>query len=100
MATIITLDDASHCEYQGQFLSVPDAFEEIKARAVLPWDQPPNRCPCTAWKTCDRLYQILVYDDSTTPWTLQAKLGNLQISNRGVVWSGDFENGCLPDSAQ
>jgi len=99
MATVVIIEDEFHAEGQGSYSSVQDAFEELTRRAALPWDQPPNRCPCTSWRTCHRDYHILEYDDSSTPWMQLRQLGYLEISSKGSLWSGDLANGCLPERA-
>lgn len=100
MARKVIIEDESHAEWQkGEYLSVEEAFQELKRRAAMPWNESPNVCPCTSWKTCDRQYYILEFDDSTEPWTELKKLGCLKVSANGTVWSGHFENGELSDGA-
>jgi hypothetical protein len=42
------IEDEQHAEPQsGEFESIADALAELKRRAMLPWDQPPNVAPCT-----------------------------------------------------
>ena len=100
MSKVVIIEDESHAEWQKErFKSVEDAFNELRRRAELPWNQDPNRCPCTSWETCDRTYYILEFDDSTDPWTELSRLGYQEVSARGVMWSKDFANGVLQKSA-
>ena len=42
------IEDEWHAETQeGEFASFQDAFAELKRRATLPRDEPPNCAPCT-----------------------------------------------------
>lgn len=100
MSKLVVIEDESHAEWQeGRYRSVEEAFKELKRRSVLPWSEPPNVCPCTGWKTCDRKYFILEFDDSTTPWTELRRLGHLEVSARGIAWRDDFEYGELQERA-
>lgn len=100
MATVFVIEDEFHAEWQGgHYASLRDALEELKRRAVLPWEEVPNRWPCTSWKTCHRDYNILEYDNSSTPWRELRRLGYLEVSSKGAVWSGDFENGHMREHA-
>lgn len=97
MAPVFVIEDEFHAEWHGRYVSFRDAMQELKRRAELPWDQSPNRCPCASWKTCQRDYQILEYDDSTTPWRLVRKLGYLHISNVQAIWSDVLADENLTD---
>jgi len=100
MSKVVIIEDESHAEWQkGEYLSVEEAFNELQRRAQIPWNEDPNRCPCTSWKTCDRTYFILEFESSSEPWTELRRLGYLAISARGVVWARDFENGALRGGA-
>ena len=89
MSTFV-LEDDFHAEWQGEYGSLEEALEELKRRATLPWDDEPNRCPCTSWRTCHRDYHILEFDNSTTPWGKLRDLGYLEVSAKGAVWSGEL----------
>lgn len=81
------IEDEIHAEIQaGEFASFVDALTELHRRASLPWDKPPNVCPCTSWKTCGRLYEIIEYDTSTTPWTELQRIPTLEIGAAGIKW--------------
>jgi hypothetical protein len=92
---VVVIEDQRHADLQGTYGTVVEAFAELVRRAAIPWDEPPNRCPCTSWRTCSREYEILEYDDAVKPWKVLRRLGSLMISSAGVVWSGDFSDGRL-----
>ena len=81
------IEDEQHAEPQaGEFTSLADAVAELKRRAELPWDQPPNVAPCTSWRTCRRTYEVVEYDTSVTPWKDLRRIPYLEISSAGVQW--------------
>jgi len=92
---VVTIEDELHAESQGEYPSVEAAFRELIQRAQLPWDKAPNQCPCANWRTCGRRYEILVFDDSVSPWRPLLRLGILSVSGKGVEWSADFSDGRL-----
>jgi hypothetical protein len=56
---MFVIEDELHAEPQaGEFRSLADAVAELKRRALVPWDQEPNRAPCDGWRTCGRSYEI------------------------------------------
>ena len=81
------IEDERHAEPQaGEFLTLGDAFTELKRRATLPWDKAPNRAPCTSWKTCGRTYEIVEYDMSAAPWKEMQRIPALEITSSGTKW--------------
>ena len=81
------IDDEAHAELQpGEFPTLDGAVEELKRRAAIPWNEAPNIAPCSGWRTCGRVYQIVEYDATTQPWTEIQRLAALDISSHGVVW--------------
>ena len=87
---MIVIEDSIHAE-QVRFSTFADAVAELRRRAQIPWDRPPNRCPCTAWRTCGREYDVLEYDAAQTPWRLLRRVTVLRIAARGVTWTDGFE---------
>jgi hypothetical protein len=84
---MFVIDDEFHAELQdGEFHSLDEAVVELRRRATLPWDQPPNLAPCTNWRTCGRKYVIIEYDTSTTPWQELERTEYLEIDANGVRW--------------
>ena len=81
------IEDELHAEHQdGTFGSFEEALAELKRRANLPWDQAPNVAPCTSWRTCGRNYEIIEFDDSTSPWKQLSRVPALEISAKGAKW--------------
>jgi hypothetical protein len=52
---VFTIYDEFHCELEGDFASFDDAVAALVKRAKIPWNEEPNRAPCTSWKTCGRI---------------------------------------------
>jgi hypothetical protein len=81
------IEDELHAELQeGEFPSFEDALAELRNRATLPWDKVPNVAPCTSWRTCGRLYEIVEYDDSERPWKELGRTQVLEINALGLRW--------------
>ncbi len=83
---IFVIEDESHAEQIGEFGTFDDALAEVRRRAEMPWDQPPNAAPCTTWKTCGRKYEIVEYDASQTPWRQLSRTRILEVSAEGPKW--------------
>lgn len=84
---MFVIEDEQHAEPQaGEFRSIADAVSELKRRAMLPWDQPPNVAPCTSWRTCRRTYEVIEYDTSARPWKELRRIPYQEISSTGVQW--------------
>ena len=88
---MIVTEDSIHCETNGNFEKFEDAIAELRRRAAIQWDQPPNRAPCTAWRTCGREYRVLEFDVSHGPWKLLRNIAVLNMSAKGVNWVSGFE---------
>lgn len=86
-----SVEDEVHAEWQGDFSTFEGAMEELVHRAKLAWNQAPNRCPCTGWKTCERVYTITEFDVSDSQLKVINECEVLTISSKGVVWSDDFK---------
>jgi hypothetical protein len=84
------IEDEIHAEQLGEYASFDQALAELRRRANIPWDQPPNVAPCLSWKTCGRDYIIIDYDDSRLPWEERRRVPVLSVSSSGVKWSGSF----------
>jgi hypothetical protein len=91
-AAMFVIEDERHAEPQGEYSSFEQAIAELKRRANIPWDQDPNRAPCTSWLTCGRTYEVIEYDDSHSPWKELRRVAMLEVSASGVKWSGGFED--------
>ena len=86
------LEDADHAEPMGEFASLGDAVSELRRRAQLPWDEPPNVAPCTNWQTCGRCYEIVEYEVDCEPWQELRRIAAFEVSAQGVKWSASFEH--------
>lgn len=77
----------AHAEPQeGQFRTREQAFAELERRAAIPWNEPPNRAPCTNSLNCGRRYELVEYDDSAPTWKELTRTLTLEISAAGVRW--------------
>jgi hypothetical protein len=83
---MFAIDDDWHCEFQGQYSTYEEAINELKRRALIPWDQAPNCAPCSSFDTCGRRYQVIEYDDTSEPWKEIRRIALLEISSAGVKW--------------
>ena len=88
---MITIEDAAHADFHGRFDRFEDAVAELRRRASIPWDQPPNLAPCTDWKTCGREYHVVEFDDSGERWKQLRDVPVLNVSAKGVEWVPGFE---------
>lgn len=87
----IYIEDTFHCELDGPFESFEAAIAELRRRAQIAWDSPPNRAPCVSWQTCGREYHVLEYDARSESSRLLRKTHVLDISAKGVEWVEKFE---------
>ena len=62
--TKFVIHDELHDEEHGTFDNAAQALAELRRRATLPWDAPPNVAPCMNWRNCGRMYELIEYDDS------------------------------------
>ena len=83
---LFVIEDKSHEEHLGEFISFETAMAELRRRAAIAWDQHPNRAPCTSWQTCGREYMISEDDTATKPRTMARQTSVLNISARGLDW--------------
>ncbi len=80
------IEDEMHDADQGRFATRAGALSELKRLSLIPWDEEPNRAPCTNWKKCGRDYVIIEYDDSATPWKELSREAVLRVSADEVKW--------------
>jgi hypothetical protein len=88
---VFVIEDEVHASWHGGFRSLDDAVVELRRLAAIPWDQPPNRAPCTNWRTCGRDYAVVEFDDSVSPWDEVRRTPVLEIAASGAKWSKGFE---------
>ena len=87
---MIVIEDAIHAEQDGDFASFDEAVAELRRRATIPWDQPPNVAPCMSWRTCGREYYIVQFDVAASPWKQVRSDHVLDVSASGVQWAPGF----------
>jgi len=88
---MFVIEDEIHAEWKGQYGSFEEALGELKRRATIPWNEPPNLAPCMSWMTCEREYVIIEYDESGVPWKELRRVPVLEVSASGLIWHSGFE---------
>ena len=88
---MVYIEDDIHCEQDGPFETFEHAVAELRNRSSLSWDAPPNRTPCTSWRTCGRQYRVIEYDERSEPWKVLRDVHVLDVSAKGIVWVEGFE---------
>jgi hypothetical protein len=83
---MFVIEDEKHADLIGRFASYELAVLELKRLAELPWNEKPNRAPCSSWGKCGRAYEIVEYDDSSSPWKEIHRVAALNVSACGVEW--------------
>lgn len=84
---MFVIEDGWHAEpLNGDYQTWDDAMDELRRVATIPWDQEPNRAPCTGWRDCGRKYEIIEYDTSATPWKFITRHSVMEIDAKGVRW--------------
>jgi hypothetical protein len=79
------IEDEWHAEpLDGQFETREQAIDELRRVAAIPWNEAPNRAPCTSWMTCGRRYELIEYDDTASSWTQISRAFAMEISGDGV----------------
>ncbi len=89
---MFVIEDEIHAEQGGEYASFDEALAELRRRAGISWDQPPNQAPCMNWRTCGRGYALIQYDDSRVPWEELLRVHVLEVSSSGVRWAAGFES--------
>lgn len=88
---MFVIEDEQHAELQdGEYLTCQAAFAKLKQWAAIPWNESPNKAPCTSWRTCGRTYEIVEYDTSTLPWQELQRIPVLNVAAKGIVWLSDI----------
>ena len=83
---MFVIEDESHAEIFDEFDSLDKAKEQLRLWAKIPWDEPPNRAPCTSWRTCGRSFEIVEYADPRPPYEVLSRVAVLEVSKAGVRW--------------
>lgn len=92
---MFVIEDEIHAEWCGEFTTFQEALSELQSRSKVQWDQQPNVCPCSSWKSCGREYSIVEFDTSIEPWRQIKRTPILNISSKGTVWVKGSENNDL-----
>ena len=87
---MFVIEDEIHCDWHGQYATFEAAVTELRRRAAIPWDQPPNAAPCMSSNTCGREYVIIEFDDSCLPWKELRRVPVFDVSAGGVKWHSGF----------
>ena len=72
------------------FEDVAQALAELRRLATLPWDEPPNQAPCTNWRDCGRMYELIEYDEADHPRRELRRTLVLEVSAAGPQWKADI----------
>jgi hypothetical protein len=88
---VFVIEDEIHASPRGSYATFEDVVAELRRLSRIPWDEPPNRAPCTSWRTCGCIYEIIEYDDTQGDWNELRRLRALEVSATGVIWSRQFE---------
>ena len=80
------IEDERHAEWLGEYGTRDEAVAELQRLSKVPWDEAPNRAPCTSWATCGRTYELVQFDAAATPWRELRREPALDVSKNGVAW--------------
>lgn len=83
---MFVIEDEWHAEWIGEFNSREEAEVELQRLANLSWDEPPNVCPCTSWRTCGRRYHVTHFETASEPWRVLNDEARLEVSAKGTEW--------------
>lgn len=83
MSLSFVLEDQAHAETVANFSDEASAIRKVRRLFATPWNEPPNLAPCMDWETCGREYDLLVYETSTSPWTLVIRRAALIVTAKG-----------------
>ncbi|KAA3607145.1 MAG: hypothetical protein DWQ01_15695 [Planctomycetota bacterium] len=87
------IEDEIHAEPISEHATLEAAIIELERLAGVPWDDEPNRAPCTSWRTCERNYEILEVETSPDSRKILRQIPALEVSAKGVVWNDDLPRG-------
>ena len=83
---MLVIEDELHAEVQGHFPSHVDALVELRRRANIAWNEPPNLAPCTNWARCGRRYEIVEYSGDKASGEEICREPSLEVSAGAVQW--------------
>lgn len=85
------VEDRAHADVIGEYAELDEALAELRRRAAIPWNEPPNRTPCSEWATCRREYQVCEVAGTQIIWEELRCYMVLEVSPAGVKWAKGFE---------
>jgi hypothetical protein len=88
---MIVIEDTNHCDWVAEFETLREAMAELMYLSSVPWDRPPNKCPCRSWQKCERAYTLVEFDDPQGNHKPLRRLLVLNVSRHGAKWVGDVE---------
>jgi hypothetical protein len=88
---MFVIEDEAHGEPVGEFGRRAEAIAELRRLAAIPWNEAPNVCPCSSWRTCARYYHLVEYDTRSTPWQQISNVPALKVSATATSWLLDTE---------
>ena len=83
---MFVIEDRTHSDWMGEFQTIGEAISELSRLRTIAWDEPPNRCPCSRWKTCRRDYDLIEFGTASTPWHPLRRVPALSVSSAGATW--------------
>jgi hypothetical protein len=81
------IEDEAHADPVSNHKTEQEARQELERIALIPWGTAPNRVPCSTGDDCERVYEIVTFDDNTKPyWTELRRERCLTVTKAGAVW--------------
>lgn len=87
---LFVIEDELHAELIGEFGDPEAATVELQRLAGIPWDQEPNQAPCTSWRSCGRIYEVVEFEVEAGQWKELNRSPGFEISAEGVKWDPTF----------
>src|SRR5206468_3954612 len=91
LGSMFVIEDRIHAEWIGEYATRAEALSELRRLAELAWDHAPNSAPCMSSATCGREYELIHFDQTSSPWTERERLAALNISAAKTEWLLDDE---------
>jgi hypothetical protein len=84
---MFVIEDEVHAEmFKEKYPDLHSAMDELTRLSQIPYGEKPNIAPCEDWRTCERNYVIIEYDDTEEPWKKITEHQRLTICPDGVSW--------------
>jgi len=85
MVAMFFIIDDDHQDMLGEYTSLDFGLAELYRLAGIPYDEDPNRAPCTSWAGCGRAWTL--YDDRVGRGVDLRVVATLTTSQSGHEWS-------------